>query len=63
MLRPTVPGTILLLPCFHGDRMPRVPLDTSRDYRLRVLRPDSARRYAMREYRIPLCPPGDARGG
>jgi len=101
MLRPTVPGTILLLtlacrgapsgvprgagrvaagatstavapappaapdsgPCFPGDRMPRVALDTTREYRLRVFRPDSARRYAMREYRIPLCPPDSARGG
>ena len=43
-------------PCFPGDRMPVLPLDTTREYTLRVFRPDSARRYAMREYRIPLCP-------
>ena len=49
------------VPCVPGDRMPRLRPDTTRDYTLRVVPPDTTRRYAMREYRVPLCPPDSGR--
>jgi hypothetical protein len=49
------------VPCVPGDPMPEVPLDTARDYTLRVVPGDTSRRYAMPEYRVPLCPPDSAR--
>jgi hypothetical protein len=48
------------VPCVPGDRMPRLPLDTSRAYTLRIVPPDTSRRYAMREYRFRICPPDAA---
>ena len=55
------PGDPDSVPCVPGDRMPRLPLDTTRDYTLRVVPPDTSRRYAMREYRFRVCPPDSAR--